>query len=151
MERIMSHALRDYLTSYRPVLADSSVSAELAGMRVQLLKVLNRVHGGAQLVYRLETGQIKCGAQCLLGECFIGKDDWLNNQIVPLFVPGTLCPQIVGDALLRFGWVRPADEEADGYTRHYVLTATGERALASAKDWWGSLNWVQKAWLHVME
>jgi len=52
---------------------------------------------------------------------------------------------------MRFGWVRPADSEEVGYSRSFVLSAAGEKALEGAKAWWSSLSWFQKAWLYVME
>lgn len=147
----MSHVISDLIGSCRPSRINEGVSAELAGMRVQLMKVMNCVHEGGQLIYRLETGAMRCEMQCLFGECLIGKDDWLTCEVVPLCVPGTFCPQVVGDSLLRFGWVEPTEDEFKGYAHNFVLSEAGEKALAAAKSWWKSLNWLQKAWLYVME
>jgi hypothetical protein len=75
----------------------------------------------------------------------------LSTEVEPLFVPGTLCPEVIGDLLMRFGWVSPADSDWVGYTRSFVLSEAGEKALEGAKAWWSSLSWFQKAWLCVME
>ena len=135
----------------RPSSASDGVSCELAGIRVQLMKALSHVHHGALLVYRLRTGRIESAAQRMLGEHFIQNRSWLSDEIEPLFVPGTLCPEVIGDLLMRFGWVRPVDDEAGGYTRSFVLSEAGEKALEGAKTWWSSLSWFQKAWLYVTE
>jgi hypothetical protein len=52
---------------------------------------------------------------------------------------------------MRFGWVRPANDDDFGYARKFVLSEAGEKALEAAKAWWDSLDWFQKAWLTVME
>lgn len=135
----------------RPASANDEVSCELAGIRVQLMKALSHVHHGALLVYRLRTGRIEGEAQRMLGEYFTRNRNWLSDEIEPLFVPGTICPEVIGDLLIRFGWVRPVDDEGGGYTRNFVLSEAGEKALESAKTWWNSLSWSQKTWLYVTE
>ncbi len=124
---------------------------ELTGMRVQLMKVLTYVHHGASLVYRLKTDYIESKAQLMLGGYFTQNLNWLSDEVEPLFVPGTLCPEVIGDLFRRFGWVRPVDSEEGGYMRSFVLSEAGEEALEGAKAWWSSLSWFQKAWLYVME
>jgi hypothetical protein len=143
--------MKDSIEDSRPASASNDASYELAGMRVQLMKALSYVHYGALLVYRLRTDYIESEAQRMLGGYFIQNRSWLSNEVEPLFVPGTLCPEVVGDLLMRFGWVRPVDSEGAGYTRSFVLSEAGEKALEGAKAWWGSQSWFQKAWLYVME
>jgi hypothetical protein len=146
----MSHTLRNSAGDSRPP-ATKDASCELAGLRVQLMKALNYVHHGSLLVYRLETTPVESEAQRMLGEYFVENRNWLSDKIVPMFVPGTLCPEVVGDLLVRFGWVKPANDDSFGYTRKFVLSEEGEKALEAAKAWWNSLGWFQKAWLTVME
>lgn len=147
----MSYAIQEYAGQPRPAPASADVSSELAGMRVQLMKALSYVHHGALLVYRLRTEHIESTAQRMLGEYFIQNCSWLSEEVEPLVVPGTVCPEAIGELLMHFGWVKPADGGSSGYTRSFVLSETGEQALASAKAWWSSLSWFQKAWLYVME
>lgn len=146
----MSHTTKDCAGDSRPP-ASKDASCELAGLRVQLMKALNYVHQGSLLIYRLETTPIESEAQRMLGEYFVENRNWLSDKIVPMFVPGTLCPEVVGDLLMRFGWVQPANDDGFGYTRKFILSEAGEKALEAAKSWWNSLNWFQKAWLYVME
>ena len=146
----MSFALKDCIGDSRPAAA-SKDACDLAGMRVQLMKALTHVHYGALLVYRLRIDHIESAAQRMLGGHFIQDRIWLSDEVEPLFVPGTLCPEVIGNLLKRFGWVRPVDSEWGGYTRSFVLSEAGEKALEGAKSWWNSLSWFQKAWLCVME
>ncbi len=134
----------------RPAFANDT-SYDLAGLRVQLMKALSHVHQGALLVYRLRIGEIESEAQRMLGGYFVPSRSWLGDEVEPLFVPGTLCPEVIGKLMMRFGWVRPAGGAEGGYTRSFVLSEAGERALEGAKAWWNSLSWFQKAWLYVME
>jgi hypothetical protein len=115
------------------------------------MNVLSYVHHGALLVYRLKTDDIESEAQRMLGGYFVHNRNWLSGEIEPLFVPGTLCPEVIGNLLMRFGWVRPVDNEEVGYSRSFILSAAGEKALEGAKAWWNSLSWFQKAWLYVVE
>jgi hypothetical protein len=115
------------------------------------MNVLSYVHHGASLVYRLKTDDIESEAQRMLGSYFVHNRNWLSGEIEPLFVPGTLCPEVIGNLLMRFGWVRPVDSEEVGYSRSFILSAAGEKALEGAKAWWSSLSWFQKAWLYVAE
>jgi hypothetical protein len=148
---VMSYAMKDCTEDSRPAATGKEASCDLAGMRVQLMKALSFVHHGALLVYRLRTDHIESEAQRMLGGYFIPNRSWLSDEVEPLYVPGTLCPEAVGDLLMRFGWVRPVDSEEGGYTRSFVLSEAGETALEGAKAWWSSLSWFQKAWLYVME
>jgi hypothetical protein len=120
-------------------------------MRVQLMKALKFVHQGGLLVYRLETERIENEAQLMLGEYFIQDRNWFTDKVVPLFVPGTVCPQMIGEALVRFGWVRPVNNHGTGYARNFVLSESGEKALDGASSWWRSLSWYQKTWLYLTE
>jgi hypothetical protein len=147
----MSYAMKNCIGDARPASASKDVSCELAGIRVQLMKALSHVHHGALLVYRLRTGHIETEAQRMLGQYLIPKHSWLSDEVEPLFVPGTLCPEVIGDLLMRFGWVRPVDGEEGGYTRSFVLSDAGEKALEGARAWWSSLSWFQKTWLYVTE
>jgi hypothetical protein len=147
----MSYAMKDCKANPRPASAGKGASCELVGMRVQLMKALTHVHYGAQLVYRLRIGHIESKAQRMLGGYFTQNRNWLGDEVEPLFVPGTLCPEVIGNLLMRFGWVSPVDSNEGGYTRSFVLSEAGEKALENAKAWWSSLSWFQKAWLYVME
>ncbi len=135
----------------RPAFAGNDTAYDLAGLRVQLMKALSHVHQGALLVYRLRIGEIESEAQRMLGGYFVPSRSWLGDEVEPLFVPGTLCPEVIGNLMMRFGWVKPAGNAEGGYTRSFVLSEAGERALEGAKAWWNSLSWFQKAWLYVME
>jgi hypothetical protein len=143
--------MKHYLEDSQPAAASGEVSSELAGMRVQLMKALSHVHYGALLVYRLRIDHIESEAQRMLGSYFIPQNDWLGKEVEPFLVPGTVCPEAIGDLLMSFGWVRPVECEGGGYTRIFVLSEAGEKAFEGAKAWWGSLSWFQKAWLYVME
>ena len=145
----MSYAIKT--EDSRPASAGMDASFDLCGMRVQLMKALSFVHHGASLVYRLRTDHIESKAQLMLGGYFIQTRNWLSDEVEPLFVPGTLCPEVIGRLLMRFGWVSPAGTDEGGYMRSFVLSAAGEKALEGAKTWWNSLSWFQKAWLYVME
>jgi hypothetical protein len=147
----MSYATKDCIGDSRPASAGKDASYDLAGMRVQLMKALTFVHHGALLVYRLRTDHIESEAQRMLGGYFIQNRSWLSDEVEPLFVPGTISPEVIGNLLMRFGWVRPVDSDEGGYTRSFVLSEAGERALEGAKAWWKSLSWFQKAWLCVIE
>lgn len=147
----MSYAIRNRAGDSRPATTSKDAAGELAGVRVQLMKALNYVHHGALLVYRLRTDYFESEAQRMLGGYFIQNCSWLSDEVEPLFVPGTLCPEAIGSLLMRFGWVRPVDSDEGGYTRSFVLSEAGETALEGAKAWWSSLSWFQKAWLYVME
>ena len=147
----MSFAIKNCTKDSLPAAAGKDAGGELAGVRVQLMKALNYVHHGAMLVYRLRTDHIESEAQRMLGGYFIQNSNWLSDEIEPLFVPGTLCPEAIGSLLMHFGWVRPVDSDEGGYTRSFVLSEAGETALEGAKAWWDSLSWFQKAWLYVME
>jgi hypothetical protein len=147
----MSYAMKNCIGDSRPAPASKDASCELAGIRVQLMKALSHVHHGDLLVYRLRTDHIESVAQCMLGGYFAQNRNWLSAEVEPLLVPGTLCPEVIGDLLMRFGWVRPADCDGDGYARSFVLSEAGEKALAGARAWWDSLSWFQKAWLYVTE
>jgi hypothetical protein len=143
--------MKDCAEDYQPASTGKEASCDLAGLRVQLMKALNFVHHGAYLVYRLRTDYIESESQRMLGGYFIQNRSWLSDEVEPLFVPGTLCPEAIGDLLMRFGWVRPVHSDEGGYTRNFVLSEAGEKALEGAKAWWSSLSWFQKAWLYVME
>jgi hypothetical protein len=147
----MPYAMKHCIEDSRPASASNDASYELAGMRVQLMNALNYVHHGASLVYRLRTDYVDSKAQLMLGGYFTQNLNWLSNEVEPLFVPGTLSPEVIGDLLRRFGWVRPVECAEGGYMRNFVLSDAGEKALVSAKAWWSSLSWFQKAWLYVME
>jgi hypothetical protein len=147
----MSYAMKKCRRDSLPASAGKEVSCELAGMRVQLMKALSYVHYGALLVYRLRTDHIESEAQLMLGGYFVQNRSWLSDEVEPLFVPGTLCPEVIGYLLMRFGWVKPVNSYGSGYTRNFVLSEAGEKAFQDAKVWWHSLNWFQKAWLYVME
>jgi hypothetical protein len=147
----MSYAMKDCTEDYRPASTGKEVSCDIAGMRVQLMKALSFVHHGALLVYRLRTEHIESEAQRMLGGYFVQNHSWLSEEVEPLFVPGTLCPEVIGSLLMRFGWVRPVYSDGGGYTRNFVLSDAGEKALEGATAWWNSLSWFQKAWLYVME
>lgn len=147
----MSYAMNDCTGDSRPASASKDASRELAGIRVQLMKALSHAYHGDLLVYRLRTDYIESAAQHMLGGYFIQDRSWLSGEVEPLFVPGTLCPEMIGDLLLRFGWVSPIDGEGNGYTRSFTLSEAGEKALEGARAWWDSLSWFQKAWLCVTE
>jgi hypothetical protein len=147
----MSYAAKDCTGDSRPASTGKDALCDLAGMRVQLMKALSFVHHGALLVYRLRTDHIESAAQRMLGGHFIENRSWLSTEVEPLFVPGTLCPEVIGDLLMRFGWVSPVESDWVGYTRSFVLSEAGEKALEGARAWWSSLSWFQKAWLCVME
>ena len=148
----MSYAMKNCLGDSRPASASNDASFDLAGMRVQLMKALSFVHHGALLVYRLKTtDHIESEAQRMLGGYFVQSRNWLSDEVEPLFVPGTLCPEVIGELMMRFGWVKPIDDDGKGYMRNFVLSEAGEKALEGAKAWWNSLSWFQKAWLYVME
>ena len=147
----MSYAMKDCIGNPRPASTGKEAPCDLAGMRVQLMKALTFVHQGALLVYRLRTEYIESEAQRMLGGYFIQKRSWLSDEVEPLFVPGTLCPEAIGNLLMHFGWVSPVDSDEGGYTRNFVLSEAGEKALEDARAWWKSLSWFQKAWLYVME
>jgi hypothetical protein len=147
----MSYAMHNCTGDSRPASAGKDASRELAGIRVQLMKALSHAHHGDLLVYRLRTDHIESKAQHMLGGYFIQDRNWLSGEVEPLFVPGTLCPEMIGDLLLRFGWVCPIDSDGNGYTRSFTLSEAGEKALEGAKAWWDSLSWFQKAWLCVTE
>ncbi len=146
----MSSAMKNCIGDSQPA-PSKDASYELAGIRVQLIKALSHVHHGALLVYRLRTNYIESEAQRMLGGDFIPNRRWLSDEVEPLFVPGTLSPEVIGNLLMRFGWVRPVDSDWGGYTRSFVLSEAGEKALESAKAWWSTLSWFQKAWLYVTE
>lgn len=147
----MSYAMKNCTGNPRPAAACTDASCELAGMRVQMMKALSLVHHGALLVYRLRTEYIESEAQRMLGGYFTQNLNWQSDEVEPLFVPGTISPEVIGNLLKRFGWVRPVDTDEGGYTRSFVLSEAGEEALEGAKAWWSSLSWFQKAWLYVME
>ena len=147
----MSYATKNFTEDFRPISAGNDASCDLAGMRVQLMNALTYVHHGALLVYRLKTDNTESAAQRMLGGYFVHNRKWLNGEIEPLFVPGTLCPEAIGNLLMRFEWVRPVDSDEVGYLRNFMLSDAGEKALEGAKAWWDSLSWFQKAWLYVME
>ncbi len=147
----MSYAIKDCKDYSRPASADNDDVCELAGMRMQLMSVLSYVHHGASLVYRLRTDHVESKAQLMLGGYFTQNLNWSSNEVEPLFVPGTVSPEVIGDLLRRYGWVRPVDTDEGGYMRCFVLSEAGEKALESATAWWNSLSWFQKAWLYVME
>jgi len=147
----MSYTMKDCTGNSRPASIGKEVSCDLAGLRVQLMKALSFVHHGAQLVYRLRTDHIESEAQRMLGGYFIQNRTWLSDEVEPLFVPGTLCPDVTGKLMMRFGWVKPVESNEGGYTRSFVLSEAGEKALEGANAWWSSLSWFQKAWLCVME
>ncbi len=147
----MSYARKNRLGDSRSASASDDALCELAGMRVQLMKALSFAHHGALLVYRLRTDYVESEAQRMLGGYFVQNRSWLSDEVEPLFVPGTVCPEAIGGSLIRFGWVRPVDSDEGGYTRSFVLSEAGEKALEGAKVWWSSLSWFQKAWLYVME
>lgn len=147
----MLYATKNCTGDSRPASAGKEASWDLVGMRVQLMKALSLVHHGALLVYRLRTDYFESEAQRMLGGYFVQNRRWLSDEVEPLFVPGTLCPEVIGGLLMRFGWVRPVDSDEGGYTRNFVLSEAGEKALEGAKAWWSSLSWFQKAWLYVME
>ncbi len=148
----MSYAMKTCLGGSRPACASDDASYDLTGMRVQLMKALSFVDQGALLVYRLRIdNDIESAAQRMLGGYVVQSRNWLGDGVEPLFVPGTLCPEVIGDLLMRFGWVEPADDDGTGYMRKFILSEAGEKALEGAKAWWGSLSWFQKAWLYVME
>jgi hypothetical protein len=58
---------------------------------------------------------------------------------------------MIGESLVRFGWVKPVINHGTGYTRNFVLSDSGEKALDGANIWWHSLSWFQKAWLSLTE
>lgn len=147
----MSYALNSFIGNSRPAATSEGVSCELAGLRVQLMKALSHVHHGALLVYRLRTDHIESEAQRMLGGYLTRNCNWLGSEVEPLFVPGTLSPMVIGNLLMRFGWVSPVDSDEGGYMRNFVLSEAGEKALEGARAWWSSLTWFQKVWLHVME
>jgi hypothetical protein len=147
----MPYAMKHCLEDSHPAAESNDASCDLTGLRVQLMKVLSYVHHGALLVYRLRTDPIESEAQRMLGEYFIQNRNWLSDEVEPLFVPGTVSPEVIGDLLMHFGWVRPVDSDVGGYTRSFVLSEAGEKALEGAKAWWSSLDWFQKAWLYMTE
>src|SRR5512135_839304 len=128
----MSYAIKNCLGDSRPAAASDDASCELAGMRVQLMKALSYVHHGALLVYHLRTDYIESEAQRMLGGYFVQDRNWLGDEVEPLFVPGTLCPEVIGNLMMHFGWVRPVDSAQSGYTRNFVLSEAGEKALEGA-------------------
>jgi hypothetical protein len=147
----MSYAIKHRIEKSRHAPASKDTSCDLAGMRVQLMNALTYVHHGALLVYRLKTDNIESAAQRMLGGYFVHNRKWLSGEVEPLFVPGTLCPEAIGNLLMRFEWVRPVDSDEVGYTRSFMLSDEGEKALEGAMAWWSSQSWFQKAWLYVME
>lgn len=147
----MSFAMKDFIGVSQPVSASKETSCELVGMRLQLMRALSHVHYGAPLVYRLRTDYVESKAQLMMGEYFSQNLNWLSNEVEPLIVPGTISPEVIGDLLRRFGWVRPIDGDESGYMRNFVLSEAGEKALEDATVWWHSLNWFEKAWLYVIE
>jgi len=147
----MSYTLKSCIEDSRPASADKDTPCDLTGMRVQLMNALSHIHHGASLVYRLRIDHIESEAQRMLGGYFIQNHRWLSGDVEPLFVPGTLSPVVIGNLLMRFRWVKPVDSDKAGYTRNFVLSDAGEKALENATAWWHSLSWFQKAWLYVME
>ena len=147
----MSYTMKNCTGDFQSASTGKNVSCDLAGMRVQLMNVLSHVHHGALLLYRLKTENIESAAQRMLGGYFVHNRNWLSGEVEPLFVPGTLCPEVIGNLLMRFGWVKPVDSDEVGYSRSFMLSDEGEKALEGAMAWWSSQSWFQKAWLYVME
>jgi len=147
----MSYVMKEFAGDTRPASKGMEAMCDLTGMRVQLMKALSFVQHGALLVYRLRTEHIESEAQRMFGGHFTQNRNWLSDEVEPLFVPGTHSPEVIGDLLRRFGWVRPIDSDWGGYTRSFVLSEAGENALEEARAWWDSLSWFQKVWLCVVE
>ena len=147
----MSYAMKDRTERRRRADVSKDALSDLVGMRVQLMKALSFVHHGALLVYRLRTDYIESEAKRMFGGQFTQDRNWLSEEVEPLFVPGTLSPEVIGDLLIHFGWVMPVDSDWGGYTRRFILSEAGEKALEGAKVWWSSLRWSQKAWLYMTE
>ncbi len=124
----MSYAMKDCIEYSRPASAGMDASFDLSGMRVQLMKALSYVHHGASLVYRLRTDYVESKAQRMLGGYFTQNLNWLSNEVEPLFVPGTLCPEVIGDLLRRFGWVSPVDSDEGGYMRTFRPVGSGRKS-----------------------
>lgn len=79
--------------------------------------------------------------------------DWQGTQdIIPLFVPGTAFPVVVGQILIRSGCCAPSERPHwVPNLRLFFLTDTGRESLKKAQAWWSGLSPVERMRAMVME
>jgi hypothetical protein len=132
---------------------ESSPDSPLHGMRFQLLLALGVLNRGHMAVLRIE--QPKLGASGVSkGHLQLAStpDSSFAERVVALWVPGTMHPSPVGNALLQLGWIKQsACEHWVPLLRYFEISESGRLNLLRAREWWRQLGPLQKLVAMVAE
>lgn len=150
-------ASRSDVAGYPPVLPP--IGDVPAGTRYQLLRALRAMASGEfmvveHLIPRLSREYLEDDDK--RAEWFRSlrsPDGWQNsNDIVPLLVPGTAYPAVIGRIIIRAGWCAPVKQPHwVPNLRFFFLTESGCQSLQKAQAWWQQLTLLERLRLMLLE
>jgi hypothetical protein len=129
-----------------------------SGARYQLLRALRAMAKGESMVVERRIPSV---SEHL--EDGIGRDAWLRSlrsiaswqkpeDMVPVIVPGTSFPRVVGRILIQSGWCAPsAQPHWVPNLRFFILTDAGRESLSLAQAWWSKLTLLERMQAMVFE
>lgn len=73
-------------------------------------------------------------------------------EMIPLLVPGTAFPRVIGTIVLSAGWCAPsAEPHWVPNLRFFLLTDAGRASFREASDWWNRLTPLERLRAMLME
>lgn len=74
------------------------------------------------------------------------------GDIIPLLVPGTAFPRVIGSIVISHGWCAPSeDPHWVPNLRFFLLTDAGHETFRLASDWWDQLSPLERARAMLLE
>jgi hypothetical protein len=146
-----------------PKLADASSplpvgAAVPAGTRYQLFRALRAMAEGQLMVVerRIPTLVDRSENASMRSEFFQrlrSPAGWQGqNDVVPLLVPGTAYPNVIGRILIRAGWCAPCERPHwVPNLRFFFLTDLGRESFVKAQAWWAELTALERMRLMLLE
>ena len=132
---------------------ESAEDSPLQGMRFQLLLALGVLNRGHMAVLRIDQPLRDGGGVWeRRPQVDCTPDRSFAEQVLALWVPGTMHPAPVGKALLELGWIKPAEcEHWVPLLRYFEISESGKLNLQRAKEWWRQLGLLEKLVAMVAE
>lgn len=138
--------------------AESTSAYSHSGARYQLLRALRAMAKGETMVVerKVPSTSDHFGDE-------IGREAWLRSlrniagwrkpeDVVPVLVPGTHFPRVIGGILIRSGWCAPSDRPHwVPNLRFFILTDAGRESLDMAQAWWSKLTLLEQMRAMVFE
>lgn len=137
---------------------EAHIAYSRSGARYQLLRALRAMAKGESMVVERRIPSV---SEHL--ENGIGRDAWLRSlrsigswqkpeDLVPVLVPGTSFPRVVGRILIQSGWCAPSTQPHwVPNLRFFILTDAGRESLSLAQAWWSKLTPLEQMQAMVFE